>query len=306
MKCGARAAGSTQGPSNPQSKIIFGRFRQLLAINASKMAPRPPPGLQDRSWDAPTKCLLWVVLGFELCLNLCPGSAREASYRCSISPSLSLSRSLSLSLSRSFALALALSPAPSFPPSLPLALSRSLSLPPSLHLSRSLCLFPYPSALPPPHRLRERGRATVECVCNGRMFAWGGRAGRRVCGRARGNCGRPCRSVFLSVVVLSLTLSISRSLALSLAHTHTHTHTHTHCGCPCRSRPTHNLMNAEPDECFRSPRAPPASSIRIHAPLSRQAPCQHAICIRGHGRGQSDSEPRGNSIIEIKDFSINP
>jgi hypothetical protein len=30
---------ATQGPSNPQSKVIVGRFRQLLAINAHKMAP---------------------------------------------------------------------------------------------------------------------------------------------------------------------------------------------------------------------------------------------------------------------------
>ena len=53
---------ATQGPSNPQLKVIFGRFRQLLAINAHKMAPRPPQGLQDRPWDAPTKGLLQVVL----------------------------------------------------------------------------------------------------------------------------------------------------------------------------------------------------------------------------------------------------
>jgi hypothetical protein len=49
----------TQGPSHPQSKVIFGRFCQLLAINTHKMAPRPPQGLQDRPWDTATKGLLW-------------------------------------------------------------------------------------------------------------------------------------------------------------------------------------------------------------------------------------------------------
>ena len=43
---------STQGPSNPQSKVIFRRFRQLLTIDPTKW-------LQDRTWDAPTKGLLW-------------------------------------------------------------------------------------------------------------------------------------------------------------------------------------------------------------------------------------------------------
>ena len=38
---------------------VFERFRKLLAINAHKMAPRPPQWLQDRTWDTPTKGLLW-------------------------------------------------------------------------------------------------------------------------------------------------------------------------------------------------------------------------------------------------------
>ena len=51
---------STQGPWYPQSKVIFGRFPQLLAINAYKMAPSTGQWLQERVWDAPTKGLLWV------------------------------------------------------------------------------------------------------------------------------------------------------------------------------------------------------------------------------------------------------
>ena len=39
-------------PFEPQSKVIFGRFRQLLAINAHKMAPRTSKRLQERAWDA--------------------------------------------------------------------------------------------------------------------------------------------------------------------------------------------------------------------------------------------------------------
>ena len=50
---------ATQGPWYPQSKVIFGRFRQLLAINAYKMAPSTGQWLQERVWDAPTKGLLW-------------------------------------------------------------------------------------------------------------------------------------------------------------------------------------------------------------------------------------------------------
>jgi hypothetical protein len=47
----------TQGPS--KSKVIFGRFRQLLAINAHEMAPRTTQWLQERHCDTPTKGLLW-------------------------------------------------------------------------------------------------------------------------------------------------------------------------------------------------------------------------------------------------------
>ncbi len=50
---------STQGPSNPQSKVIFGRFRQLFEMNAHKMAPSTGQWLQVRVWDTPTKGLLW-------------------------------------------------------------------------------------------------------------------------------------------------------------------------------------------------------------------------------------------------------
>ena len=52
-------AQSTQGPWYPQSKVIFGRYRQLLAINAHKMAPSTGRWLQERVWDAPTKGLQW-------------------------------------------------------------------------------------------------------------------------------------------------------------------------------------------------------------------------------------------------------
>ena len=41
-------------------KSIFKRPCQVLAINAHKMVPRPPQGLQNRPWNAPTKGLLWV------------------------------------------------------------------------------------------------------------------------------------------------------------------------------------------------------------------------------------------------------
>jgi hypothetical protein len=46
-------------PFEPQSKVIFRRFRQLLAINAHKMAPSTGQWLQVRVWDTPTKGLLW-------------------------------------------------------------------------------------------------------------------------------------------------------------------------------------------------------------------------------------------------------
>ena len=39
---------STQGPSYPQSKVILGRFRQLLAINAHKVAPSTGLGCPHR------------------------------------------------------------------------------------------------------------------------------------------------------------------------------------------------------------------------------------------------------------------
>ena len=47
-------------PFEPQSKVIFGRFRQLLAINVHKMAPRTNQWLQERTWDTPTQGLLSV------------------------------------------------------------------------------------------------------------------------------------------------------------------------------------------------------------------------------------------------------
>ena len=46
---------STQGPSNPQSKVICRRFRQLLEINAHEMAPRTRRWLQERGRDTPHK-----------------------------------------------------------------------------------------------------------------------------------------------------------------------------------------------------------------------------------------------------------
>ena len=54
-----KLTGTMQGPWYPQSKVIFGRFRQLLAMNAHKMAPSTGQWLQVRVWDAPTKGLLW-------------------------------------------------------------------------------------------------------------------------------------------------------------------------------------------------------------------------------------------------------
>ena len=69
---GGTAAGSSSGqlPRPPRyrprpfvgvsQKSIFKRPCQVLAINANKMAPRPPQGLQDRPWNAPMKGLLWA------------------------------------------------------------------------------------------------------------------------------------------------------------------------------------------------------------------------------------------------------
>ena len=65
-----RSTGSTQGPSIPQSKVIFGRFCQLLAMNANKMATRTSNRLQERVWDSPTKGLLWSVRHTKI-LKLC-------------------------------------------------------------------------------------------------------------------------------------------------------------------------------------------------------------------------------------------
>ena len=48
-------------PFEPQSNVLFGRFHQLLAINAQKMAPTTGQWLQVRVWDTPTKGLLWRV-----------------------------------------------------------------------------------------------------------------------------------------------------------------------------------------------------------------------------------------------------
>jgi hypothetical protein len=51
-------------PQNPRkalwgiSEVNFKKPCQVLAINAHKLAPRPPQGLQDRPWNAPTKGLL--------------------------------------------------------------------------------------------------------------------------------------------------------------------------------------------------------------------------------------------------------
>ena len=42
-------------PFEPQSKVNFGRFRRLLAINAHKMAPRTSKRLQERAWDNPRR-----------------------------------------------------------------------------------------------------------------------------------------------------------------------------------------------------------------------------------------------------------
>ena len=39
---------TTQGPSNPQSKVIFGRFRQLFGDKCPKMAPSTGQWLQVR------------------------------------------------------------------------------------------------------------------------------------------------------------------------------------------------------------------------------------------------------------------
>ena len=64
---------SCRTPFEPSIKSHFWRICQLLAINAHKMAPRPHQRLQDRTWDAPTKGLLWQVAsegGFKLVVEL--------------------------------------------------------------------------------------------------------------------------------------------------------------------------------------------------------------------------------------------
>ena len=158
-------------------------------------------------------------------------------------------------------LLLLLSLAPSLPSSLPpshslsLSLALPLSFPPflSLSLSLSLSLGAPPAAETPQMKACDR-RFVFERLdlCGGV-----GRTGRRVCSRTRGNCGRPCRSVFLPVVVISLSHTHTQTHAHTHAHTHTHTYTYKYSYCcrPCRSRPIHNLINAEQDEHFRSPGA---------------------------------------------------
>ena len=42
------------------SKTTLHRPCQFLAINAHKMAPETTQWLQDRTWDTPTKGLLWI------------------------------------------------------------------------------------------------------------------------------------------------------------------------------------------------------------------------------------------------------
>jgi len=64
MSCRQGARGvATQGPSNPQSKVILGRFCKLWAINAHKVAASTGQWLQVRVWDTTTKGLLWVGAG---------------------------------------------------------------------------------------------------------------------------------------------------------------------------------------------------------------------------------------------------
>ena len=53
-------------PFEPQSEVIFGRFRQLLAINAHQMAPRTSKRLQEPAWNDPTKGLLRNTAGTHL------------------------------------------------------------------------------------------------------------------------------------------------------------------------------------------------------------------------------------------------
>jgi hypothetical protein len=61
MKSGVEAAARHKHSRKAlrTSKVIFGRVRQLLAINAHKMAPRTGKRLQERARDNPTKGLLW-------------------------------------------------------------------------------------------------------------------------------------------------------------------------------------------------------------------------------------------------------
>ena len=66
-----------QGPSNTQSKVILGRFCQLLAINAHKMAPSAGQLLQIRVWDTTTKGLLWKSI------RTIQGSVRRTTALCS-------------------------------------------------------------------------------------------------------------------------------------------------------------------------------------------------------------------------------
>ena len=65
---------TTQGPSNPESKVMFGRFRQLLAINAHNMAPRTNQWLQEQTWDNPTKGLVWTEAREKRRLVRCHGN----------------------------------------------------------------------------------------------------------------------------------------------------------------------------------------------------------------------------------------
>ena len=50
---------ATQGPSWGYSKVNSLKIYQLLAINTREMAPRTNQWLQERTWDTPTKGLLW-------------------------------------------------------------------------------------------------------------------------------------------------------------------------------------------------------------------------------------------------------
>ena len=58
-------------PFEHQSKVIFGRFCQLLAIDAHKMAPSTGQWLQVRVWDTPTKGLLWEQAYPDVSMEVC-------------------------------------------------------------------------------------------------------------------------------------------------------------------------------------------------------------------------------------------